>query len=71
MLILAKASMAIMLGFILSLITGLLIVPLFKKLNFGQSVSKLISKRHLKKEGTPTMGGIIFIIPVIVSIILL
>ena len=71
MLILAKASMAIMLGFILSLITGLAIVPLFKRLNFGQSVSKLISKRHLQKEGTPTMGGVIFIIPVILSIILL
>ena len=71
MLILAKASMAIMLGFVLSLITGLIIVPLFKRLNFGQSVSKLISKRHLKKEGTPTMGGVIFIIPVILSILLL
>ena len=71
MLILAKVSMAIMLGFILSLITGLCIVPLFKKLNYGQSVSKLISKRHLEKEGTPTMGGVIFIIPVLISLILL
>ena len=62
MLILAKASMAMMLGFVLSLITGLFIVPLFKKLHFGQSVSKLINERHLKKEGTPTMGGLIFII---------
>ena len=71
MLILAKASMALMLGFVLSLITGLIIVPLFKKLHFGQSVSHLINERHLKKEGTPTMGGLIFIIPVIVSLILL
>ena len=71
MLILAKASMAIMLGFVLALITGLIIVPLFKKLNFGQSVSKLISKRHLKKEGTPTMGGVIFIIPVLIALLLL
>ncbi len=71
MLILAKASMAMMLGFVLSLITGLFVVPLFRKLHFGQSVSKLINERHLKKEGTPTMGGIIFIIPVIISLILL
>lgn len=71
MLILAKAAMALMLGFVLSLITGVIIIPLFKKLHFGQSVSKLISKRHLKKEGTPTMGGIIFIIPVIISLIIL
>ena len=71
MLILAKAAMALMLGFVLSLITGLFVIPLFKRLHFGQSVSKLISKRHLKKEGTPTMGGVIFIVPVIVSLILL
>ena len=71
MLILAKASMAMMLGFVLSLITGLFVVPLFRKLHFGQSVSKLINERHLKKEGTPTMGGIIFIVPVIISLILL
>lgn len=71
MLILAKAAMALMLGFVLSLITGLMVIPLFRKLHFGQSVSKFISKRHLKKEGTPTMGGLIFIIPIIVSLILL
>lgn len=71
MLILAKAAMALMLGFVLSLITGLIIIPLFKKLHFGQSVSKLISKRHLEKEGTPTMGGLIFIIPVILSLLFL
>ena len=71
MLILAKASMALMLGFVLSLITGLIIVPLFKKLHFGQSVSHLINERHLKKEGTPTMGGLIFIIPTIVTILIL
>ncbi len=71
MLILAKAAMAIMLGFVLSLITGLIVIPIFQKLHFGQSVSKFISKRHLQKEGTPTMGGIIFIIPVIISLIAL
>lgn len=71
MLILAKAAMALMLGFVLSLITGLIIIPLFKKLHFGQTVSKLISKRHLEKEGTPTMGGVIFIIPVILSLLFL
>ncbi len=71
MLILAKAAMALMLGFILSIATALIIIPLFRKIHLGQSVSKLISKRHLKKEGTPTMGGIIFIIPVIISLFLL
>ena len=71
MLILAKAAMAVMLGFIISLCIGLVIIPLFKKLHFGQSVSKLISKRHLEKEGTPTMGGLIFILPVLIALMFL
>ena len=37
MLILAKATMALMLGFVLSLITGLFVIPAFKKLHFGQT----------------------------------
>lgn len=71
MLILAKAAMALMLGFILSLVTALIIIPLYRKLGFGQTVSKFIGKRHLKKEGTLTMGGIIFIAPVLLSLIVL
>lgn len=71
MLILAKAAMAMMLGFVLSIICGLIFIPLLKKFHFGQIVSREINVRHLKKEGTPTMGGIIFIIPVILSLILL
>lgn len=71
MLILAKAMMAIMLGFIIAIICGLIFIPLLKKFNIGQNVSKTINSRHLKKQGTPTMGGIIFIIPVILSLLYL
>ena len=71
MLILAKAAMALMLGFILSIITGVILIPLLRKLHFGQSVSLTLGERHLKKNGTPTIGGLIFIIPTIVSLLLL
>jgi phospho-N-acetylmuramoyl-pentapeptide-transferase len=71
MLILAKAAMAMMLGFVLAIACGLIFIPILKKLNIGQMVSREINKRHLEKEGTPTMGGIIFIIPIIISLILL
>ena len=71
MLILAKAAMAMMLGFILAIACGLIFIPLLKKFHIGQMVSREINVRHLEKEGTPTMGGIIFIIPVILSLILL
>ena len=71
MLVLAKAAMAVMLSFIISTICGLILVPLFRKFKMGQSVSKTLNDRHLKKEGTPTMGGFIFAITVILSLVML
>ncbi len=71
MLILAKTALAMMLGFILAIICGLIIIPILKKINFRQHVSETIGERHKKKEGTPTMGGVIFIIPVIITLVLL
>ncbi|WP_420544280.1 phospho-N-acetylmuramoyl-pentapeptide-transferase [Tepidanaerobacter acetatoxydans] len=40
---------------------GLLLIPILEKLKFGQTVRDDGPQRHLKKMGTPTMGGIIFI----------
>ena len=71
MLILAKAAMAMMLGFILSIIAGLILIPILKKLKMGQNVSKTIGERHLAKNGTPTLGGLIFILPTIFTLLLL
>src|SRR5574344_773166 len=71
MLILAKSILGLMLGFILSLITAVILIPILKKFHIGQSVSHLINKRHLEKEGTPTIGGLIFIIPTIIIMLLL
>ena len=71
MLILAKAAMAMMLGFILALIAGLILIPLLKRLKIKQSVSRMIGERHLSKDGTPTLGGLIFIIPTFLVLILL
>ena len=71
MLILAKSLLALMVSFIISVLFGLAMIPLLRKLNVKQRVSVFLSKLHNKKNGVPTMGGIIFIIPTIVSVILL
>jgi len=71
MLILAKAAMAMMLGFVLAIIFGLVLIPLLKRMNIGQKVSLTINRRHLKKDGTPTMGGLIFIIPTLLALLFL
>lgn len=70
MLILAKAMLAMMIGFILAIISGLILIPLFKRKKVGQQVSLFI-KKHITKQGTPTMGGFIFIIPTILTIVIL
>ena len=69
MLLLTKAVFAIMLGFLSSVVLGLIMVPVLKKMRMGQKISIFVGESHRKKEGTPTMGGLIFIIPTIVATI--
>ena len=71
MLVLAKAMLSLMIGFILSIIAGLILVPMLKKKKARQNVSIFLKEKHKSKQGTPTMGGFIFIIPTILAIILL
>jgi len=71
MLILTKAVLAMMIGFIISVIFGLFLIPLLKKINVKQSESKYLQKAHKSKIGTPTMGGLIFLLPTILTIFLL
>lgn len=58
---------AIAVAFALSIISGFLIIPLLKRMKFGQSIREEGPKTHQLKAGTPTMGGLIFIISIIVS----
>jgi len=69
MLVLAKAMLSLMIGFILSIIFGLIIIPFLKKRKVKQSVSVFLKSKHKEKEGTPTMGGLIFIIPTIITVL--
>ncbi len=68
---LTKGVLALMIGFILSMITGIILVPLLKKIKASQTLSSYLERKHKDKEGTPTMGGLIFIIPTILSLIIL
>ena len=55
-------------SFIISIILGIIVIPILKKLKVGQIERDDGPKSHLKKQGTPTMGGIIIIITLILSI---
>ena len=71
MLVLAKAVLSMMIGFILSVIMGLITIPFLKKIRVKQKLSSYLEKKHKDKEGTPTMGGLIFIIPTVLTTIIL
>lgn len=61
-----KMIFATVIAFIMTLILGSLFIPWLKKLKFGQNVRDDGPKSHLKKSGTPTMGGIIFLVSLVI-----
>ena len=71
MLILAKSILGLMLAFFISVVLGWLLIPVLKKLNCKQKISVFTAFRHASKDGTPTMGGIIFILPTVITMLLL
>ena len=59
-----------LLSFVFSMIVGNILVPFLTKKKVDQT-EREIMESHVKKNGTPTMGGFIFLIPVIVFGIIL
>ena len=70
MLTLTKSLFALMIGFLLSTAFGLILIPILKKIKAGQRINVYV-EAHQRKSGTPTMGGLIFIIPTIITVIIL
>jgi len=49
-------------SFVLAVIAAPLLIPVLRRMKFGQQVRDDGPQSHLKKAGTPTMGGIIIMI---------
>lgn len=61
-----------LIGIFLSMGLGKVIIPILKRKKIGQNIRTVGPQSHMAKEGTPTMGGIIFIlVALVMSIILL
>ena len=54
----------VLISFALSVVMGPLIIPVLRKLKMGQTEREEGVKSHLKKAGTPTMGGVIILLSV-------
>lgn len=65
--------MVYLLAIIALLITFILVpvlIPTLKRMKFGQSIREEGPQSHMKKTGTPTMGGLTFLLSIIVTSIL-
>lgn len=56
-------------SFLLTVILAPICIPLLRRLKFGQSIREEGPQSHQKKAGTPTMGGIIFLVSIIMTTI--
>lgn len=57
----------VLIAFAVSVILGPIIIPFLRKLKMGQTERVEGVQSHLKKAGTPTMGGVIFLIATVVT----
>lgn len=56
-------------SFAVSFLAGKLLVPALRRLKAGQSIKEIGPKWHMSKQGTPTMGGLMFIIGIAVTLV--
>lgn len=56
-------------SFVIAIIAGPLMIPILRKLKFGQQIRTDGPQAHLKKAGTPTMGGTIILLALSISYI--
>ena len=59
----------LLLSFFVTVVLGILIVPILKKLKVGQIEREDGPQSHLTKQGTPTMGGIIIALAIMILIV--
>ena len=62
-----KISLSILINFIAAAILCPLFIPLLKSLKARQSILEIGPNWHMGKSGTPTMGGIVFIVTIVMS----
>ncbi len=64
-----RFQMTIMvISFVATVILALIIIPILKRIKVGQIEREDGPQSHLKKQGTPTMGGIIFMISIVICV---
>lgn len=59
----------LLISFFITIILAMIIIPILRKLKVGQMERNDGPQSHLKKQGTPTMGGIIMMIAIVICVV--
>lgn len=63
-------AIPVIISFGISVVLGPIVIPFLRRLKVGQTEREDGPKSHLKKTGTPTMGGILFLASVVITSLL-
>jgi len=66
-----KCLVGAVIAFGISFGLGYVIIPFLHKLKFGQTILDIGPKWHKNKQGTPTMGGILFILGTVIAFVVM
>ncbi len=59
--------LALAIAFFLTVVAGIILIPVLRRLKAGQSIKENGPVWHMHKQGTPTMGGLIFIPAIVIT----
>lgn len=59
--------MILAISFLITVLVSPIVIPFLKRLKFGQSIREEGPKSHYKKSGTPTMGGVMIVLSIVVT----
>ena len=57
-------------SFAVTVLAGRLLIPFLRKLKFGQTIKEIGPSWHMSKQGTPTMGGFMFMIGITAAVLI-
>lgn len=61
------AILSVLAAFTLSAVLCPIVIPFLRKLKFGQQIRQEGPEAHLKKAGTPTMGGLVILLAIVIT----
>src|SRR5690625_5302880 len=63
--------MTIAIAFLITVLLSPIFIPFLRRLKFGQSIREEGPKSHMKKTGTPTMGGVMIVVSIVITSIIM